>query len=88
MDDFSTDDVFSSLFLCKNGAHVNVSTPETGDTPLHMAAKYESLRVVAEKLLELGADTNAQNDNNWYDGKVYPFHMEFQDLKPLNSKLK
>ena len=44
---------------------VNVSTPETGDTPLHLAAKYETMAKVAEKLIALNADPNAQNDNLW-----------------------
>ena len=30
------DDEFSALFLCDHGAQVNVSTPESGDTPLHL----------------------------------------------------
>jgi len=44
---------------------VNVSTPELGDTPLHLAAKFESMAKVAEKIVQMKADINAQNDNLW-----------------------
>jgi len=61
---FRLGDEFSALFLCKNGAYVNVSTPETGDTPLHLAAKFDSLKILTEKLIDLGADIDAQNDRS------------------------
>ena len=62
---FLSDDEFSALYLCDHGAQVNVVTPESGDTALHLAAKFRNLRSVAEKLLSLKADPNAQNDQLW-----------------------
>jgi hypothetical protein len=44
---------------------VNVATPESGDTALHLAAKFGSMRSVAEKLVKAKADPNAQNDLSW-----------------------
>jgi hypothetical protein len=53
------------LFLCGHGAHVNAVTPDTGESALHLAAKFSGMKKVAETLITMTADPNSKNDLLW-----------------------
>ncbi|KAF0300090.1 Rabankyrin-5 [Amphibalanus amphitrite] len=59
------DDERSALFLVDHGAAVDGAVPVSGDTPLHLLAtggpQDEWRGRLARRLLDAGADTNAQN---------------------------
>ncbi|XP_043244281.1 rabankyrin-5-like [Amphibalanus amphitrite] len=59
------DDESSALFLVDHGAAVDGAVPVSGDTPLHLLAtggpQDEWRGRLARRLLDAGADTNAQN---------------------------
>lgn len=48
--------------LVNNGVKINVTDKKNGDTPLHIAAKYERVDTI-QLLLEKGADTKIRNKN-------------------------
>lgn len=49
------------MFLLAHGAKVNVKRKFDSNTPLHLAANFSDLKVVAETLLDKGADIDATN---------------------------
>ena len=60
-----SDDERSALFLVDRGAAVDGAVPVSGDTPLHLLAaggpQDEWRGRLARRLLDAGADTDAQN---------------------------
>ncbi|KPJ51996.1 MAG: hypothetical protein AMS16_07030 [Planctomycetes bacterium DG_58] len=50
--------------LIDKGAEVNVSDPETDETPLHLAA-WKTTEHVFERIIDKGANVNAKDKNGW-----------------------
>jgi ankyrin repeat protein len=64
--------------LLASKADVNAKD-DTGGTPLHLAAKYDS-RDVAELLLANGADVDSKNIKGWTPLHVAAHHKEVAEL--------
>ena len=59
----SVGDEYSAMFLLQHGASSTIRWPQTGEGPLHLVCRAKGLYEVGRKLLQSGADPNAQNDD-------------------------
>ena len=72
-------------FLLKMGADTNIKN-HSGETPLHLAAKYE-MEYIVMLLLHYNADSGLKNDRNEtaMDLTQNHFYPHVKDLKMLNE---